>query len=114
MDAVGLRHGGPGLFTEEDSSVPVMQSYWYDNQGKTLPRYKYNQLCFVEGDTRYLKRNGGWQSAPRQQDGELEPSFEPLPDGIDPVMEFVPNRGRREYLQRTVEDFLSFSSTIPT
>ncbi len=63
---------------------------------------------------RYLKRNGCWQSAPRQQEGEQESNFQPLPDGVDPVMEFVHDRGRREYLQRTVKEFLSFSSKIPT
>lgn len=113
LEAVGHDHRGPGLFQEEETTLPIMQSYWYDNQGKTLPKYKYNQLCFVEGETRYLKRNGSWQRAPRQQGVEAEPAFELMPEGVDPIMESVNDRGRREYLQRTVEDFHRFSSKIP-
>lgn len=114
LHACDLPHQGPGLFNEDDASLPILQSYWYDNQGRTLPKYKYNQLCFVEGDRRFLKRKDHWMQAPRQEGQELESDFEGLGLGIDPIEEFVEDRGRRDYLRTTVGRFEDFSASIPT
>lgn len=113
LRTVGHDTGRPGLLEESASNLPVLESYWYNNQGRTLPEYKYNQVCFIDGDMRYLRRNGAWMSSPKQSELEEEKAFEPLPQGFDPVEEMVDDRQRREYLKSTLQNFESFSSTIP-
>jgi hypothetical protein len=111
--AAGHDTGRPRLFDESPFNLPVLQSYWYNNHGRTLPEYKYNQMCFVDGDRRYLRRSGQWLTSPRQNDLETEAEFQPLPRGFDPVQEMVSDPERRQYLSDTIEGFEAFSSTIP-
>ena len=37
------------LLDDPCRSVPVMQSYWYNNRGRTHARFRYNQFAFVAG-----------------------------------------------------------------
>ncbi len=113
MDAVGLEHSGPTLFEQSPHNLPLMESYWYDNQGNTLPKYRYNQICFVEGDQRYLLREGQWHRARLQENGAEEPDFVAFENGVDPVEDFVADPERRLYLRRMVDDFEKFSAGIP-
>lgn len=113
MEAVGLDHSGPGLFDERATNLPLLESYWYNNQGDTLPKYIYNQFCFVEGKQRYLLRDGVWHHASRQEKGAEEPKFKPFENGADPVEDFVDDPDRRAYLRGAVRDFEDFSETIP-
>lgn len=112
LDACGLNNEGPSLLKEPDASLPVLQSYWYDNQGKTLPKYKYNQFCFVDNDMRYVLRNDQWMSAPVCHQGK-EPLFENLSQHVDPVEEFVEDKDRKEYLQNRVKEYREFVAGIP-
>lgn len=113
LDACQVEHRGSDLFGLEYETTPVMQSYWYNNQGKTLPRYKYNQLCFVDQGQRYLYRRGKWFSAPAQHGIELEDNFEPLAENSNPIEEVVSDRDRQRFLARTLMDFEAFSAHIP-
>ncbi len=113
LDACGLPHSGGTLFSEEPFTLPVLESFWYNNQGKTLPRYKYNQIAFVEEGERYLLRNGDWLSAPRQEAFEEETAFAPLVEQADPLEEMVADRERKDYLRKAVAGFRQFASTIP-
>ncbi len=100
-----------GLFhiTEEpERSLPVMQSSWYNNQGRTLQRYRYDQIAFVEGDRRFLSRQDVWSSAPVSTVGG-EPAFVELPHGVDPIEEAVLPE-RRQRLRETVAAFRAFAS----
>jgi hypothetical protein len=113
LDACELPHGPGTLFSEEPETVPVMQSYWYDNQGKTLPKYRFNQLCFVEDSMRYLLRNDNWYVAPVPTK-RREPDFQLLETAFDPVEEAVEDSARRQYLRETVRDFRTFSAYVGT
>ncbi|MFP3853094.1 MAG: sulfatase-like hydrolase/transferase [Anaerolineales bacterium] len=113
LNLCGLPNRGGSLFSEQAINQPIMQSYWYDNHGQTLDKYKYNQLAFVEGRERYLFRRGQWYSAPRQQELEMEATFKPMGNGLNPVLEAVQDRDRREYLSKQVKDFEEFSDEIP-
>lgn len=105
---VGDPRGTHHITQEPERSLPVMQSAWYNNQGKTLTRYRYNQLAFVEGSQRYLSRQGKWWSAPVSTVGPEQP-FTPLPSGVDPVEESVIPE-HRQRLRDTLKDFRRFSS----
>lgn len=103
-----LGHAGPvDLLGEPTSSEPVIESCWYNAHGTTLPRYRYNQLCFVEGDQRWMRRDGRWYgAAPSTLAGE--PLFEVVDH--DPV-EALPD-DRRRAMRRRISDFEAFSSRI--
>lgn len=113
LERVGLDHHGGRMFEEQAINPPIMQSYWYNNHGKTLEKYKYNQMAFVEGNERYLLRRDQWYSAPRQQSLEIEEDFQPLAADIDPINEAVKDPERRRYLLDQTEKYKSFASTIP-
>jgi hypothetical protein len=87
-----------------------MESCWYNAQGRTLRRFRYNQLCFVHGSMRYLRRDGIWYSAPPSTLAG-EAAFARLDRGVDPVEE-VTEPVRRTRLRRIITDFEAFSTRI--
>ncbi len=113
LHAVGRadRSTEPSLLDEPEASIPVLQSYWYNNHGQTLEQFKYNQLCFVEGDTRYLYRKGVWYSAGVAKDGH-EPLFERMSSQTDPIEEVVQDAARKRRLQKIVSEFDEFSTKV--
>lgn len=96
---------------DPDRSYTILQSCWYNNQGKTLPKFKYNQICFVEGDTRWLRRRGEWFSSPITRDGPEQP-FLRLPPDVDPLQERVIAPERRGYLRSVLADFGAWSERV--
>ncbi len=61
LQKVGYQnHSHQSLFSNEVETIPVSQSYWYNHQGKTQEKYKYNQFVFNVDGKRYLKRNDDW------------------------------------------------------
>lgn len=106
---VGFRSDAPHLIADPGRSFPIMQSAWYNNQGKTLAKYKYNQICFLEGGTRWLKRRGEWWSAAPASVGS-EPEFVRVPSGTNPLEEAIVDGERRVHLQRVLSDFEAFSA----
>ena len=111
LTACGMMDG-PTIVEEPEESISVMQSYWYNKDGRTLPRYRYNQICFVEHGHRYLYRSGRWLWAPASKDGGREPEFEPLPDNTNPLHESLRHLTRRKHLLQIWEDFKVFSDKI--
>lgn len=109
LHEVGEATASPHLLAEPERSYPIMQSAWYNNQGKTLAKFKYNQICFLEGGMRWLKRRGEWWSAPPASEGP-EPEFTRLPAGVNPLEEAIVDRERRAHLQRVLADFEAFSA----
>jgi arylsulfatase A-like enzyme len=99
------------VLADPERSFPVMQSAWYNNQGKTLPKFKFNQICLLEGGTRWLRRRNEWFSAPVTLDG-AEPPFTRLPPGVDPLEEGVFLPERRAYLRSVLSDFGHYSARV--
>ena len=93
-------------------SLPIMQSYWYNNRGRTHARFRYNQFAFVAGEQRYLYRSDRWYSAPITRQDETEPAFQPLDTGVDPLHEGVDAAERLAYLRRAFADFRAFSDRV--
>lgn len=108
LHACGI--GGWALADEPGRSRPLMQSAWYNSQGRTRAEYRYNQVGFVEGDRRFVRRAGRWLSAPPSTLRHEAP-FAPLPRGVDPVEE-IADAGRRAEYRRLISDFEAYSSGI--
>ncbi len=101
----------PSIVRAPELSECVLESAWYDSQGKTLPRYKYNQLAFVSGNDRFVRRDGHWLGAPVST-LTGEPEFRQLPSGVDPVEELSHEPESRTRLRRLVTDFEAYSTRI--
>jgi hypothetical protein len=93
-------------------SYPIMQSCWYNNQGHTLPQYKYNQICFLEGGSRWLNRAGHWYMAPPTADNSTEAPFVRTPADYQPLEELEIAPERKHHLKRVLADFNAFSSRV--
>jgi arylsulfatase A-like enzyme len=112
LKACGAQTNEETLFDDTPTTTPVLQSYWYDNHGKTMPKYKFNQFCFIDGDTRYLLKNDAWYSSPIPKKTEGEKAFESLPHGVDPIQEDVRDVDKREYLHTHVSQFKKFADSL--
>lgn len=99
------------LMQERADNLPFLESFWYDNEGHTMPKYKYNQMAFVEGDKRFVLRAGNWMYAPVPTNGK-EPVFEYVDKNFNPVEE-VPLEGKRKkYLEQSIKDFSVYSEKV--
>jgi hypothetical protein len=115
---VGVKTGGETLFKESSANLPMLQSYWYNNDQKTLPQFKFNQLCFVQGKDRFVyrddvNRNYRWMHAPIQAPADAaEPFFQPVAANFDPIEEVVTDIERKAYLKQSFSEFRQFSDSI--
>jgi membrane-anchored protein YejM (alkaline phosphatase superfamily) len=105
---------GEDIFQEQVYNIPISQSFWYNNQGKTLDKFKFNQFCFHYEDMRYLKKNGSWAraSATVYDNKTMEPSFEDMGKGINPIEEIITDRESKAFIQKNLQDFLKFENKI--
>jgi arylsulfatase A-like enzyme len=113
-----LRKAGdrdPSLFSlteDAERSQAVLESFWYNNQGKTLPQYRYNQYAFIDGDTRYAHRQGQWYAAPITRGEESEVSFVPLGAGVNPLEEARITPERLPAIRQSFAEFSVFSEKV--
>lgn len=111
LEAAGLGPQQANLFQEGPTTLPLLQSYWYNNDGSTMPQYKYNQICFIKDEGRYVLRGGKWLSAP-VANGRPEPLFEPMGEGLNPVEDLSLDPEQRNYLRNAISSFSRFSEEI--
>lgn len=112
LRAVGLTPRSPETLMEETPhNLPFLQSFWYDNEGKTLDKYKYNQLAFIEGSMRYVWRAGKWMAAPVGAQGD-EPRFEYVENNFNPLEEAKLDTERKQYLEERIKEFNVFSDKV--
>jgi arylsulfatase A-like enzyme len=97
---------------EPEASFPIMQSCWYNNQNRTLPRFRYNQICYFEGGTRWLNRSGEWYSAPPASEAGEEAPFVRIAGQLQPLEELNIPPERRTYLKNVNAAFERFSQKI--
>ncbi len=101
-------NGGPRLMEESNETLPILQSYWYNNMGRTLKKYMFNQFAFIDNNMRYVYRNGDWLYAPPAT-LETEPPFKKFPDGTNPIQEFIEDAARKKIVKDSFEKFKVFS-----
>ena len=111
LRACGLPVGEETLMAENDRNIPVLQSFWHDNQDGTLDKYKYNQLAFIDGQQRFVLRAGSWMYAPVGKNCK-EPVFEYVQKGFNPLEELHLSVERKKYLEKSIKDFSQFSDQI--
>lgn len=111
LRAAGIEENSQTMLQETDTNLPMLQSYWYDNEGHTLDKYKYNQAAFIEGDKRFVLRAGKWLYAPVSKAGE-EPTFEAVEQNFNPLEALPLSRERKTYLENQFKNFSVFSEKI--
>ncbi len=105
----------PSLFSITDTpdrSMTIMQSYWYNNRGRTRPCFQYNQFAFVAGSQRYLHRQDQWLSAPITYWDEPEATFEALDADVDPLQERLDAPERLAYVRRAFDAYHEFAAAL--
>lgn len=91
-------------------NLPISESFWYDNQGKTLPKYRHNQFSFIVEDLKFIKRNENWFF---QNIAAPPPSaLTPFEKNSNPVEELSLSGEEREYLRKQIRGFDSFSQNL--
>ena len=111
LRAIGQEPHGPSVVHQPDRSIPIMQSFWYNNRGRTMEQYKYNQMSFFYGNSRYLLKNGTWYEAPFKGSYE-RPDFQPTPGNANPIEELIIDQEHKDYLRKVSNDFNLFASGI--
>lgn len=111
LDAIGFDETTT-LFKNQQFNFPMIQSYWYKHQQGTLEKYRYNQFLFVEGNTRYIKRNEEWYFAPLMLGNfEEEPEYQLLKNH-NPLEEFVKDAEKRKFLDNKLSGWEKFSKSL--
>ncbi len=95
-----------------DRSITMMQSYWYNNRGRTRPCFQYNQFAFVAGSQRYLHRQDQWFSAPITRGDDPEVTFEALDADVDPLQERLDAPERLASVCRAFDAYHAFVAAL--
>lgn len=109
--AAGIHENDNTMMEERENNLPMLQSFWYDNEGHTMDKYKYNQVAFIDGTERFVLRAGKWMHAPvKGPDGE--PTFEFVEQGFNPIEAIGLPEARKKYLQENIRNFSEFSNKV--
>ena len=111
LRAVGDDNSPINLIHQPESSISISESFWYNSNGKTLPKYKFNQFSFIDKKVKYINRNGKWLSATLNNSFNSESAFEPLLN-INPIKEIKGNPYKKALLADELNKFLLFSDKI--
>lgn len=111
LQSVGLPIAETSIVHEPERSIPIMQSYWYNNKGETKDIFKYNQFSFLHEDHRFLLRNDQWFQAPFHTAYDA-PDYQPTPGNANPVEELVKDLEKKVYLKQQIQEFTDFSDKI--
>lgn len=96
----------------DPDQLPILQSYWYNNKGQTLPQYRYNQFAFVAQGRRWLDRRGAWFEAPMTEGDAPEAAWRPVADRTDPLREPLATPDQMAWLRGQHAAFTAFSDAI--
>ena len=99
------------LVDAPERSEPVLESYWYNRDGKTLDKYRFNQFAFLNDEKKYVRRNDEWLES-TIANGTPESNFKPLPSGTNPIEEIELEENRREYLRDQFRKYDGFSRNV--
>ncbi len=101
--------GDHGFFNESELSIPISQTYWYNNKGKTLDQYKFNQFVFSDGADRYLYKNDNWYKGvwTDYSTDQPEKHFEPINADVS-IDDLVSNNDSLKYIKEKWEKYKAF------
>lgn len=107
--------GEPGesvdLTEHPERSESMLESYWYNRDGKTLEKYRFNQFAFLDGTDKYIRRNDEWLTS-EIANGAPESDYRPLPPRVDPIEEVEMAEERRSYIRERFEKYDAFSRNV--
>lgn len=100
--------GGRHIVDNPEDSRTVLQAHWYDHNGHTHGRYRHDQIAMEIGGHMWMRlRDGSWHVPGRR--GGLE-AWEYCSDRrFDPIEETIMDVRQRQYLRKTLDDFLAYS-----
>lgn len=112
LNSCGLDNEGGSLLRETENNLPVLQSYWYNNEEATMAKYKYNQIAFINDGKRFVQRAGNWMYAPATEPGNPEPTFEYVEKDFNPIEALNLPQDRKAYLEKALKEFNQFSDKV--
>lgn len=112
LRAVNVKNDGQTMMEETAENLPVLESYWYNNEGRTMEKYKLNQMAFIEKNQRFVLRGEQWMQAPVGETGVNEPKFQAVEKGFNPLEELKLSADRQKYLEEHVKNYKVFSDKI--
>ena len=99
------------ILDEPERSESVLESYWYNRDGKTLDKYRFNQFAFVNDDEKFVRRNNEWLCS-QIANGAPETTFKPLPTDTNPIEELDLPSERKSYLRDRFHEYEAFSKNV--
>jgi len=104
--------GGPTLdhFHANGDSVPILESFWYNRNGQTLPKYKRDQFGFILDNCRYVKKNGEWEAFELGEEDSAQ--VKPVPCDSNPIHDLAMPSKQREALEEDFARFTRFSKSL--
>lgn len=97
------------LFTQNFDSIPISESFWYNNNGKTLERYKFNQFSFFYKDVKYILKGEKWFALEIDENSEVKKELKGLDSNVNPIYEINLSKEQRGYIQVKIDEFKIFS-----
>jgi len=110
VKAAGGNNSSFDLLNEPTASNPILESFWYNSNGKTLSQFKFNQFAFIDENKKYLNRNGKWLFAELNTNGN-DKNFSSLYK-TNPIHDLVKSADKRAFLQAQLAEFEEFSKKI--
>jgi len=93
-----------------ENIIPLLESYWYNRNGETLPKYRNDQLAFVYNDQRFVYRDAQWHAFSLGSYDSSE--IEEIPVDANPIYDLSLRSSAQKQLIRQFEDFQNFSNNL--
>jgi len=90
--------------------VPLIESYWYNRNGETLPKYQNDQLAFIYNGQRFVYREGQWHAFSLGTDDSAE--VEKMPVDANPLYDLALSSSVEKQLTHQFEAFQKFSNKL--
>ena len=95
---------------DPDKSLSVIQAYWYDANGKTIPLFKNNQFAFNTTDQKYVFRHNRWHEAQLNKDSVTREL--PLCKNDNPIEEAHLPQDRKRELESIWKEYQDFEQQV--
>lgn len=91
-------------------ALPLLESFWYDKNGKTLSKFQSDQFGFIYDGHRYTKNGDGWHLY--KLGAEDSAVIDAIPYDADPVYDLDMDKSQQNFLREKYESFRKFSRSI--
>jgi Sulfatase len=95
------------LFTENFDSIPISECFWYNNDGKTLEKFKYNQFSFFKDAVKYILKGEKWYALKIENYKQNE--LQNFDNKVNPIEEINLSKEQKNNIQSKINEFKIFS-----